>query len=44
MAVLTFIHNVVKKFKWKMAIPNEKITCDMMPSPEQGLLIRLYHH
>ncbi|XP_031257276.1 beta-amyrin 28-monooxygenase-like [Pistacia vera] len=44
MAVLTFIHNVVKKFKWEMAIPDEKITGDMMPSPEQGLLIRLYHH
>ncbi|KAJ0017838.1 hypothetical protein Pint_11457 [Pistacia integerrima] len=44
MAVLTFIHNVVKKFKWEMTIPDEKIIGDMMPYPEQGLLIRLYHY
>ncbi|KAA8537088.1 hypothetical protein F0562_029566 [Nyssa sinensis] len=41
LAVLTFVHHVVKKFKWDLLIPNEKIIGDMMPSPEKGLPIRL---
>ncbi|GFS44717.1 cytochrome P450, family 716, subfamily A, polypeptide 1 [Actinidia rufa] len=34
LAVLTFIHNVVKRFKWEVLIPNEKVLGDMMPTPE----------
>ncbi|KAF4379350.1 hypothetical protein F8388_013568 [Cannabis sativa] len=41
LAVLTFIHNVVKKFEWELIIPNEKIEGDMMPYPQKGLPIRL---
>ncbi|KAF8390945.1 hypothetical protein HHK36_023245 [Tetracentron sinense] len=44
LAILTFLHNVVKKFKWEMVLPNEKIIGDMMPTPEQGLPIRLQLH
>ncbi|XP_057480187.1 beta-amyrin 28-monooxygenase-like [Actinidia eriantha] len=44
LAVLTFIHNVVKRYKWDVVIPNEKILGDMMPTPEKGLPIRLHRH
>lgn len=41
LAILTFLHNVVKKYKWETLFPNEKIMGDMMPTPEKGLPIRL---
>ncbi|KAE9461500.1 hypothetical protein C3L33_06613, partial [Rhododendron williamsianum] len=41
LAVLTFIHNVVKRYKWEVLFPDEKIMGDMMPTPEKGLPIRL---
>lgn len=44
LATLTFIHHVVKKFEWEVIFPNEKITGDMMPTPEKGLPIRLRRH
>ncbi|KAF8413449.1 hypothetical protein HHK36_001436 [Tetracentron sinense] len=44
LAILTFLHNVVKKFKWEVVFPNEKIIGDMMPTPTQGLPIRLQPH
>ncbi|KAJ0017136.1 hypothetical protein Pint_11448 [Pistacia integerrima] len=44
LTVLTFVHNVVKRFIWELVLLEEKITGDMMPSPEQGLAIRLYSH
>ncbi|KAA8544819.1 hypothetical protein F0562_019590 [Nyssa sinensis] len=44
LAILTFVHNVVKKFNWELMVPNEKIIGDMMPSPEKGLPIRLHPH
>ncbi|GFY80746.1 cytochrome P450, family 716, subfamily A, polypeptide 1 [Actinidia rufa] len=44
LAVLTFIHNVVKRYRWEIVIPNEKILGDMMPTPEKGLPIRLHRH
>lgn len=44
LAMLTFVHNVVKRFKWELVLPNEKIVGDMMPTPEKGLPIRLRRH
>nr|XP_023895456.1 beta-amyrin 28-oxidase-like [Quercus suber]POE57368.1 beta-amyrin 28-oxidase [Quercus suber] len=44
LAILTFVHNVVKKFKWEVLHPEEKIIGDMMPTPEKGLPIRLRSH
>uniref|UniRef100_A0A2N9GRV4 Cytochrome P450 n=1 Tax=Fagus sylvatica TaxID=28930 RepID=A0A2N9GRV4_FAGSY len=44
LAILTFVHNVVKRFKWEVLLPNEKIEGDMMPTPEKGLPIRLQSH
>jgi cytochrome P450 len=41
LAVLTFIHNVVKRYKWEVLFPDEKVMGDMMPTPEKGLPIRL---
>ena len=41
LAILTFVHNVVKRFRWEVAFPAEKIAGDMMPTPEKGLPIRL---
>ncbi|KAL6991872.1 hypothetical protein U1Q18_009983 [Sarracenia purpurea var. burkii] len=42
LAILTFMHNIVKKYKWDVLYPNEKILGDMMPTPEKGLPIRLH--
>ncbi|EEF32496.1 beta-amyrin 28-monooxygenase [Ricinus communis] len=44
LAILTFINNVVKRFKWEVAIPQEKVIGDMMPTPEKGLPICLISH
>ncbi|KAK9937028.1 hypothetical protein M0R45_013846 [Rubus argutus] len=44
LAILTFVHNVVKRFKWEVVFPKEKITGDMMPTPEKGLPVRLTRH
>ncbi|KAF5736235.1 hypothetical protein HS088_TW14G00371 [Tripterygium wilfordii] len=40
--ILTFIHNVVTKFKWDLVFPNEKVIGDMVPAPELGVPIRLH--
>ncbi|KAI8567059.1 hypothetical protein RHMOL_Rhmol02G0091700 [Rhododendron molle] len=42
LVVLAFIHNVVKKYKWSLVDPREKIVGSMMPLPEKGLPVRLY--
>ncbi|KAL0436102.1 UNVERIFIED_CONTAM: Beta-amyrin 28-monooxygenase [Sesamum radiatum] len=42
--ILTFLHNVIGRFRWNLLIPGEKITCDPIPTPEQGLPIRLHPH
>ncbi|KAM1761937.1 hypothetical protein TB1_004546 [Malus domestica] len=44
LAILTFVHNVVKRFEWEVLFPKEKITGDMMPTPEKGLPVRLRRH
>lgn len=42
--ILTFLHNVVKKYKWEVLFPDEKISGDMVPTPLKGLPIRLHYH
>lgn len=42
LAILAFIHNLVKYYKWEVMDPLEKVNGDMMPKPEKGLPIRLH--
>ncbi|KAH7575705.1 hypothetical protein JRO89_XS02G0199600 [Xanthoceras sorbifolium] len=42
--VLVFMNNVVKRFKWKKLIPNEKIIVKPVPIPLEGLPVRLIPH
>ncbi|KAK6916911.1 Cytochrome P450 [Dillenia turbinata] len=44
LAILTFLHNVVIRFRWELVCPDEKIFGDMMPTPRHGLPIRLTPH
>ncbi|XP_028120021.1 beta-amyrin 28-monooxygenase-like [Camellia sinensis] len=44
LVVLTFIHNVVKKYKWEVLFPKEKVLGDMVPMLEKGVPIRLHPH
>ncbi|XP_044497497.1 beta-amyrin 28-monooxygenase-like [Mangifera indica] len=44
LVTLTFVHNLVKRFRWEMVLPKERIVGDTMPFPEEGLPTRLYHH
>ncbi|KAG6625699.1 hypothetical protein CIPAW_16G116400 [Carya illinoinensis] len=39
--ILTFIHNVVTKFKWEKVNPNEKILFNLAPTPQNGFPIHL---
>ncbi|KAK9273508.1 hypothetical protein L1049_018318 [Liquidambar formosana] len=39
--ILVFLHNVVKRFKWDLLIPDEKIGYDPIAAPAKGLPIRL---
>lgn len=39
--ILVFMHNIVKRFKWDLVIPDEKFKYDPMLEPENGLPIRL---
>jgi len=40
--ILVFMHNIVKRFKWKLVIPDEKLKYDPMLEPVKGLEIRLH--
>ncbi|PIN10911.1 Cytochrome P450 CYP4/CYP19/CYP26 subfamily [Handroanthus impetiginosus] len=42
--VLVFIHNVVRRFKLKKAIPNEKFVVRPVPIPVHGLPVHLHPH
>ncbi|XP_030474876.1 beta-amyrin 28-monooxygenase-like [Syzygium oleosum] len=44
LVILTFLHNVVNRFKWELVDPKEKIIEDMMPAPSKGLPVRLIPH
>ncbi|KAI3518657.1 hypothetical protein L1887_07464 [Cichorium endivia] len=44
MEVLIFLHNIVTNLKWDLLILNEKIEYDPMPTPVNGLPVRLYPH
>ncbi|KAL3719745.1 hypothetical protein ACJRO7_004685 [Eucalyptus globulus] len=39
--ILIFLHNMVTRFKWNLAIPDEAIGYNPMLSPQQGLPLRL---
>ncbi|GLJ55451.1 hypothetical protein SUGI_1190680 [Cryptomeria japonica] len=41
MIILVFLHNIVKSFKWDLVDANEKIFCNPLPLPAQGLPLRL---
>lgn len=40
--ILVFMHNIVKRFKWELVIPDEKLKYDPMLEPVKGLEIRLH--
>lgn len=42
--ILVFLHNLLKKFRWNLVNPGEKITVDPMPLPLEGLPIKLIPH
>lgn len=44
MEILVFLHNAVKKFKWNLVDPCEKVSVDPRPIPVNGLLIKLSPH
>ncbi|XP_055814579.1 beta-amyrin 28-monooxygenase-like [Solanum dulcamara] len=39
--ILVFLHILIRKFNWKLLIPNEKMIYDPMPAPLEGLPISL---
>ncbi|GFP87423.1 beta-amyrin 28-oxidase [Phtheirospermum japonicum] len=42
--ILTFLHNLIRRFKWSLLIPGERILCDPVIKPEKGLPIRFHPH
>ncbi|KAK4804846.1 hypothetical protein SAY86_004663 [Trapa natans] len=41
LAIMTFLHNVVRRFKWEVVDPTEEMIEDMIPTPSKGLPVRL---
>ncbi|KAM7528602.1 hypothetical protein LguiB_032012 [Lonicera macranthoides] len=44
MEILIFLHNVVKRFKWDLLVPDEKFAYFPVPNPVNGLPILLQPH
>ena len=42
--ILVFMHHLVKRYRWKKILPDEKITVDPLPQPTKGLPILLFPH
>ncbi|GFP93736.1 beta-amyrin 28-oxidase [Phtheirospermum japonicum] len=42
--MLTFLHNVIRRFRWDLVIPGERIVCQPIPTPTEGLPIRIHPH
>uniref|UniRef100_A0A1W7HBX4 Cytochrome P450 n=1 Tax=Scoparia dulcis TaxID=107240 RepID=A0A1W7HBX4_SCODU len=40
--ILVFLHHLVKRFKWKKAVPDEQMVVDPVAVPAKGLPIRLF--
>jgi len=40
--ILVFMHNIVKRFRWDLVIPDEKFKYDPLLEPAKGLAIRLH--
>nr|AMZ03379.1 cytochrome P450 CYP716D20 [Plectranthus barbatus] len=40
--MLTFLHNIVTRYRWELLIPDEKIVHDPIPTPQNGLPIRIH--
>ncbi|CAK9155522.1 unnamed protein product [Ilex paraguariensis] len=44
LVILSFIHNLVTRFRWEKLVPDEKVKFDPSPVPVNGLPIRLVPH
>ncbi|KAH7847671.1 hypothetical protein Vadar_028796 [Vaccinium darrowii] len=44
LAILVFMHHLVKRFRWEKLIPDEKLIYDPLAKPEKDLPIRLFPH
>ncbi|KAL3617676.1 hypothetical protein CASFOL_037997 [Castilleja foliolosa] len=42
--ILTFLHNVIRRFRWDLVIPGEKLIWNPLITPEKGLPIRIHPH
>ncbi|PIA51817.1 hypothetical protein AQUCO_01100593v1 [Aquilegia coerulea] len=42
--IVTFMHNIITKFKWEKILPDEKVIVNPIPTPVKGLPLRLEKH
>nr|XP_009760006.1 PREDICTED: beta-amyrin 28-oxidase-like [Nicotiana sylvestris] len=42
--MMVFLHIIVRKFRWKLVVPDERIIYDPMATPVEGLPIKLQTH
>ncbi|CAH9103530.1 unnamed protein product [Cuscuta epithymum] len=42
--ILIFLHNLIRRFRWSLLVPDEKVQYDPMPTPVEGLPICLHSH